>query len=222
MIKKGTLTFHGIHLSPSQIHKFRGFVGNMFKEYDLIHNHDINTGVNIYRYPLIQFKLLDNRPAIIAITNRAVEIFTTIFLKLDNIVIDGVSIPVYEKDIKVEEVEFAFSDDIFMYEFLSPWVGLNQKNYACYTDAHDKSEKTAILKRTLTGNILSAAKGLDYWLAKDQRIRTELQVREINVNLKGKQMKAFKGVFKTNFLIPDYLGLGKSVSRGFGIVRRVI
>lgn len=221
-MKKGTLTFHGIHLSPSRIHKFRGFVGNTFKEYDLIHNHDVKTGVNIYRYPLIQFKLLDNRPSIIAVTDRAVEIFTKIFLQLDSIDIDGISIPVYEKDIKIEEVDFAFSDDTFMYEFLSPWIGLNQKNYTGYMDKHDKSEKTAILKRALTGNILSAAKGLDYWLGKDQRVRTELQVNEMNVNLKGKQMTAFKGVFKTNFLIPDYLGLGKSVSRGFGTVRRVI
>ncbi|MCD6274298.1 MAG: hypothetical protein J7K30_16025 [Deltaproteobacteria bacterium] len=48
------------------------------------------------------------------------------------------------------------------------------------------------------------------------------KLKEVKVNLKGKNMTAFTGIFKTNFCLPDYLGIGKSVSRGFGGVRRVI
>ena len=60
------------------------------------------------------------------------------------------------------------------------------------------------------------AKYLDCWLEKNQIINTELQVKEKNVNLKRKSMIGFTGIFKTNFMIPDDLGIGKSVSRGFG------
>ncbi|MBU4012220.1 MAG: CRISPR-associated endonuclease Cas6 [Proteobacteria bacterium] len=35
-------------------------------------------------------------------------------------------------------------------------------------------------------------------------------------------MIAFNGIFKTSFCLLDYLGIGKLVSRGFGMVRRVI
>ncbi|MDZ7899258.1 MAG: CRISPR-associated endonuclease Cas6 [Arcicella sp.] len=31
-------------------------------------------------------------------------------------------------------------------------------------------------------------------------------------------MMAFGGTFMTNALLPDYIGLGKSVSRGFGSI----
>ena len=39
--------------------------------------------------------------------------------------------------------------------------------------------------------------------------------------LKGVRMVGFKGTFAVNFELPDYIGLGKSVSRGFGTIKRV-
>jgi len=142
-------------------------------------------------------------------------------MKLDKIVIEGTVIPVFEKDLKVEEVEFGYSDEIFMYEFVSPWIGLNQKNFKKYNDA-GREEKYQILKKVITGNILSMSKYLDCWLSKDQKIKIDIKLKEKIVILKGKSMTGFTGIFKTNFCLPDYLGLGKSVSRGFGVVRRVI
>ncbi len=220
-MKKATLSFSNVNLRASHIHKFRGFIGNFFKKHDLIHNHDLKTGKPIYRYPLIQFKLIDKKPAIIAITDRAVNIFSEIFMKLDKIAIEDTVIPVFEKNLKIEEVEFGYSDEIFMYEFVSPWIGLNQKNFKKYSDVGN-DEKNEMLKRVMTGNILSMSKYLDCWLSKDQKIKIDHKLKEIKVNLKGKSMTAFNGIFKTNFCLPDYLGIGKSVSRGFGMVRRVI
>ena len=220
-MKKSTLLLNNVCLKSSQVHKFRGFIGDLFKNHDLIHNHDLKTGKPIYRYPLIQFKLIDDLPAIIAITDRAVSIFSEIFMKLDKIIIEDTVIPVFEKELKIEEVEFGYSDEIFMYEFVSSWIGLNQKNFIKYNDA-GREEKNEMLKRVMTGNVLSMSKYLDCWLSKDQKIKIDHKLKEIKVNLKGKSMTAFNGIFKTNFLIPDYLGIGKSVSRGFGAVRRVI
>ncbi|MDA3815196.1 MAG: CRISPR-associated endonuclease Cas6 [Patescibacteria group bacterium] len=220
-MKKSTLLLNNVYLNPSQIHKYRGFVGNIFKDHDLIHNHDLKTGKPIYRYPLIQFKRRDDMPAIIAITDRAVSIFSEIFMKLDKIIIEDTVISVFEKELKIEEVEFGYSDEIFMYEFASPWIGLNQKNFIKYNDA-GKEEKNEMLKRVMTGNILSMAKYLDCWLSKDQKIKIDHKLKEIKVNLKGKSMTAFNGIFKTNFCLPNYLGIGKSVSRGFGVVWRMI
>ena len=220
-MKKATLSFSNVNLGASHIHKFRGFIGNFFKSHDLIHNHDLKTGKPIYRYPLIQFKLIDKTPAIIAITDKAVKIFAEIFMKLDKIIIEDTVISVFEKELKIEEVEFGYSDEIFMYEFVSPWIGLNQKNFIKYNDA-GREEKNEMLKRGMTGNILSMAKYLDCWLSKDQKIKIDHKLKEIKVNLKGKSMTAFNGIFKTNFCLPDYIGIGKSVSRGFGSVRRVI
>lgn len=219
-MKKSTLLLNNVILRPSQIHKFRGFVGNTFKEHDLIHNHD-EKGNPLYRYPLIQFKLIDKTPAIIAITDHAVSIFAEIFMKLDKIIIEDNLIPIFEKELKIEEVEFGYSDEIFMYEFASPWIGLNQENFRKYNDTGN-DEKNQTLKKIMTGNILSMAKYLDCWLSENQKIQIDHKLKEVKVNLKGKSMTGFSGIFKTNFLLPDYLGIGKSVSRGFGVVRRVI
>ena len=220
-MKKSTLLLNNVYLKPSQIHKFRGFVGNIFRDHDLIHNHDLKTGKPIYRYPLIQFKLIDKTPAIIAITDKAVKIFAEIFMKLDKIIIEDAVIFVFEKELKIEEVEFGYSDEIFMYEFVSPWIGLNQKNFIKYNDV-GREEKNEMLKRVMTGNILSMSKHLDCWLSQDQKIKIDHKLKETKVNLKSKSMTGFNGIFKTNFCLPDYLGLGKSVSRGFGVVRRMI
>jgi hypothetical protein len=41
------------------------------------------------------------------------------------------------------------------------------------------------------------AKYLDCWLSKDQKIKTDIKLKEIKVNLKGKSMTGFNGIFKT-------------------------
>lgn len=133
-LKKCTLFLEGIRLRPSQIHKFRGVVGNTFKEYDLIHNHDQN-GKLYYRYPLIQFKLINREPGIVSISDKAVKIFSEIFMKLNQIEIDGTAIPIYEKNLQVEDNIFGYFEEKVAYEFVSPWIGLNQKNYKRYVGA---------------------------------------------------------------------------------------
>lgn len=221
-ITQSTLLLNDIRLKPSQIHKLRGFIGNMFNDYDLIHNHDPKTGKTLYRYPLIQFKLINGTPAIIALTERAVDIFSMLFMKLEQIRIEETIIPVFEKDFYVEKADFGYSDETFMYEFLSPWIALNQKNFQRYVNAASEGEKQGLLRKIIIGNILSMAKYLECWLARDQRIHADIRIKEKPVNLKGRDMIGFWGMFKTNFMIPDRLGIGKSVSRGFGTIRRVL
>lgn len=220
-LKYSILYLNDVRLSRSQIHKMRGYVGNLFAEHDLIHNHDPETGKLIYRYPMIQFKMIENTPAIIAITDRAVKIFTELFMKLDQIVINGREIPVFERNLDISDVEFGYSNETYMYEFTSPWVGLNQKNFRKFENA-GKDEKYRILKSALIGNILAASKGLNVWLSAEQRISAEANLKNNSVMLKGNHVCGFTGVFKTNFVIPDHLGIGKSVSRGYGMVRRIL
>ncbi|MFA6013303.1 MAG: hypothetical protein WC799_25155 [Desulfobacteraceae bacterium] len=107
-MKKATLMFGSVPLKPNQIHKFRGFVGNLFSEHDIVHNHDRETGKSIYRYPLIQFKLINDAPAIVSITEQAVNLFGELFMKLNRIEIDGLEIPIHEKDLKIEEFPSVF------------------------------------------------------------------------------------------------------------------
>jgi len=217
---KAILYFNDIRLNPSQIHKLRGYVGMVFAEHDLIHNHNPQTGNFFYRYPLIQFKLINNIPCIVALTEKAVHLFTQIFMGLNEINIEGRQIPINEKDLKIETTEFGYTSETYVYEFISPWIALNQSNFAKFVKMSNKKDKQDLLKRTLTGNILSMAKYMDCRLTAEERIHSDLQVHQTSVNLKGKNMLGFKGMFKTNFMLPDHAGLGKSVSRGFGTIEK--
>lgn len=109
-----------------------------------------------------------------------------------------------------------------MYEFIVPWMGLNQNNFKTFITLKNETEKNHLLERILTGNILSMSKYLGVHLEKEQRIQVKVQLKQTKAILKGKQMIGFTGIFKANFQIPDYIGLGKSVSRGFGTIRRLI
>jgi len=210
-----------VRLYPNQIHKLRGYIGHLFKDYDVIHNHNAATGKPIYRYPLIQFKLINGAPAIVAVTERAVEIFSKVFFHINEIIIDDATIPIFQKDLKITEVDFGYAAETFFYQFTSPWMALNQRNHPVYI-SHSNENKQLLLKKTLVGNLLSMSKYLGCWLEREQRIQSETNLEERTIQLKGKSMIGFMGIFKTNFIIPDDLGIGKSVSRGYGTVRRML
>lgn len=218
-MKKAILKLNGIKMRPAHVHKFRGFIGDLFKSHDVIHNHDVETGKVIYRYPLIQFKVVDDVPVIIALTEKAVTVFGEIFMKLDEIKIEGVKIPVNEKGLSVEEVEYGLSDSLIQYEFIHPWVALNQDNYVKYQGLELFTQKREMLHSVLIGNILSMSKYLGYTVEKEIKVETTL--KPVNINLKTKSLMGFIGGFRTNFEIPDLCGLGKSVSRGYGTVKRI-
>ena len=46
-------------------------------------------------------------------------------------------------------------------------------------------------------------------------------LREVKTSLKGTPMLGFLRTFSVNFEIPDYWGIGKSVSVGFGTVVKI-
>ena len=77
-----------------------------------------------------------------------------------------------------------------------------------------------MLERILVGNIISMSKGLGYTVP-GQIEANIFDLRKIHTKLKGTHMLAFLGTFSVNFEIPDYWGIGKSVSRGFGTVKRL-
>jgi len=54
-----------------------------------------------------------------------------------------------------------------------------------------------------------------------EEIKTEVDLFPVKIMYKTVAMIGFKGRFETNFTIPDYLGLGKAASQGYGPVKRL-
>ncbi len=198
--------------------KLRGYMGGAFSEHELLHNH--LDGELAYRYPLVQYKVIDELPTIVTV-GEANEIVYDIFPRLDEVEIDGEKLKVYERRFREHRMDYGDTEERCEYEFLTPWLSLNQDNYEEYEALETLEAKKEELERILTGNILSQAKGLDYWI--DNQLEVELDFYSLDrpVHHKGVKFHGFKGGFTVNFKLPDYLGLGKSVSHGFGTIKRM-
>lgn len=212
-IEYSLIQFESIDLKTSQGSKLRGFFANQYRDMEIVHNHHGDRF--IYSYPKIQYKVIHNHPLVCGI-GEGVNIALQITFDTDNLLIDDKEWAAIQKSMKKENRKFGIVDDYIEYEFLTPWIALNQKNAPQYYKSN-RIEQESMLKRILIGNILSMSKGLGYTV--NEKIFTWINLKEKKIYFKGMEMKGFIGNLKTNFIIPDYLGIGKLVSRGFGTIK---
>ena len=210
------LTLHSDTPMRGDATKLRGFFATSFNEHALLHQHV--TDKLIYKYPLIQYKMLDRTPLVLGI-NEGADVLKEIYDKFNEIKLGESTYSIVERGITLKSEEFGCSDQILSYRFVTPWLALSQENYPKYLDA-SWEERKDLLRRILVGNILSASKGLGYVAKEHIRLEVGRMQDEICM-LKGTKVTGIRGEFTTNFAIPDFMGLGKSVSRGYGAVTRL-
>ncbi|MEM2583007.1 MAG: CRISPR-associated endonuclease Cas6 [Candidatus Thermoplasmatota archaeon] len=197
--------------------RLRGYIGNKFKEYLLLHHH-IEENENLYAYPRIQYKIIENTPMIVGIED-GVEVLKKISDDLKELKLGKNNYKILSIQMNQINAEFGKCRDNIYYRFLLPWLALNQKNYKKYREIKDWKEKKDFLNRILVGNVLSMCKSLDYIVI--GKLYTHSLLNEERVKYKGVFCNAFTGEFKINFKIPDYIGIGKGVSHGFGTIKRI-
>ena len=201
-------------MKPRDSEKIRGYLGNKYEELDILHNH--KNDKFIYRYPKVQYKIIKNKPIILGI-NEGSNIISNIGINDDMLIIGDKPINTFEKKISINNNEYGIANDYIKYEFLSPWIALNQKNIDIYRNSSE-IEKEEMLKKILIGNIISMSKGLDYTVSDE--VKCWVNLRKVDVNIKNIKHVGFMGEFKVNFNIPDYFGIGKNVSNGLGTIKR--
>ena len=209
-----TAVYKNIKLSAREARKVRGFFADLDKEDSHLHNHTVE-GVDIYRYPKIQYKVLGGKPVIVAIEEGIRSIHLHLMEERE-LQIGDKSYADVALDIKLSEFPVGDSHQIREYQFLTPWLALNQENIIRYYKA-DEEEQRELLNKILIGNILSLCKGLGVTVEK--QLQVSHQLKSTSVLYKGKKMEAFRGSFQVNACIPELCGLGKGTSRGFGVVK---
>lgn len=218
MLDLTTIKFPEIQLLTRDAHKLRGYFGRIFEKHSpLLHNH-YESGELRYRYPLVQYKVLDGIPYLIGLEEGA-KLLTELFLKIGEIDINGHVFPVNNKNIETKKVDIGVVPELREYSFRTLWMALNQKNYAEYIALDDKG-KVQKLKSILVGNILSFFKNMELRLSDEEKVLVTLDVQARTSKFKGHSMLVFKGDFVSNVALPDLVGIGKSVSRGFGTIQR--
>ncbi|MBK9639523.1 MAG: hypothetical protein IPO63_17595 [Bacteroidetes bacterium] len=201
-----------------EIPAFRGaIIKKVGFENMLFHNHKEDGSV-IYQYPFIQYKEIYGKPAIYCIDDGVDEIHKVfsqrdwsmgvgdrrLNLKIDKLDLRQIDVQVWQKQFKYK---------------IRQWVALNTENFSKYRLLESAEQKKLFLAQILKGNILSMAKGIEWTIDKPMNLEIEKITREGNAILKKVRVSTFDLVFNSNVFLPDHIGLGKSVTLGYGCVR---
>ena len=215
-IKTSTLTLTSSRPIPNKPEKLRGNIASKNISNPIFHQH-LEKNKLAYRYPLIHYLILQGNAIIYGIQTGADEV-SKLFSELDVLTIGAEKYPILDKRLNIKNHVFNVTDSQKQYYFSTPWLALNNTNYVKYKDMNWTARKQ-LLSRILVGNILSAAKGLKIKI--DKKIFAEIQyIKPVNCAIKWSSLIGFYGQFKINFDIPPLFSIGKSVSRGFGVISK--
>lgn len=201
------------NLNPSKI---RGYIGNEFSKYSILHNHVLD-GKYLYSYPLVQYKVI-NGVVLIQGLDEGGEVLKNIYQDINSLKLEK-EYKITEKIIQEKEFDIKPSSEEKHYKFITPWIGLNQENYKKFNDLKSWKDRKILLNNILVGNFLSLSKGLG--IIVNKRLYVKSHFEETQIQYKSIFMKGFIGEFKIHYDIPDYFGLGKGVSQGFGCVKQI-
>jgi Cas6b C-terminal domain/Cas6b N-terminal domain len=219
-INIATISFPEITLPTRAAHQLRGYFGDIFKEHSpLLHNH-YDDGTLRYSYPLVQYKVIGGMPVLVGIEEGA-KLLAELFFQMQTLQLNGKTYSVNERDISFKKTTVGVGSDLLDYRFETLYMPLNQGNHAEYLEKTPE-EQRGFLGRILVGNILSFYKGIGLFLPPEARIMVSFRPeKETTSGFKDNQMLVFKGSFTSNAILPDWIGVGKSVSRGYGAIKQM-
>jgi len=123
------------------------------------------------------------------------------------------------RDAEVRTEPFGITAEEHEYEFVTPWLSLNQQNEKKFYLLQGKPARDAFMQKLLAAQLNTFAKSLEY--SPETPITCTAHVRFVRERIERQTVMIFKGRFRTNLTIPQYLGIGQSVSQGFGWVQEM-
>ena len=168
-----------------------------------------------FLYPRVQVKILNEQIYIIGI-HEGVDAVLSLAKKFDIFDFGNITFEVNDYNVDETNQQFVPSSRLVRYRFLTPWVALNHMTGGRYRFLTNQ-EKPSFLNRLLGQNIIFLANEVGIRL--EDEIYTKVKVtslfpRPVDENKWG----AFMGEFKTNFILPNYIGIGNGITRGYGTV----
>ncbi|TAE11151.1 MAG: hypothetical protein EAZ95_13970 [Bacteroidetes bacterium] len=205
-----------------EVGAFRGAVAKLVGwEHTLFHQHEVRE----HRYPLIQYKRRAGKAGILFLgdavdeANRLFEDEPTIEITLHDA---PLTLRIHRLDLKECHLRWGEAGKRYTY-FLRDWLPFAQEeNLEAYEALPNLREKLAFLERILAGHIISFAKGVDWQINEGRQERFSVQIQDFTAL--GKHVyklmpfSAFDVQFSTELYLPPFIGLGKAVTHGFGVL----
>ena len=185
----------------------------------LFHNHRSETEFR-YSYPLIQYKRMRGKAAIVCV-EQGTDIVGQFLAQAPEMLTLGKRIvPLELMRVMPRRVMVQTWNAMFEYH-INRWLPLNSANLPRFMAAEDEQERRALLENILKANLLSMLKGLGIFLECEIQLHITELARPYKIRHKNVGMLAFNARFTCNLSIPDGLGVGKSASVGFGMIRQI-
>jgi hypothetical protein len=146
---------------------------------------------------------------------------TDIFTEIDQIRLGDRVLRAEAKELHRRRFEVAILEDrLVEYQLRTPYCALNQDNYPIYRSLSTDADRHDHLCKQLVNHLFAVCKGLGYY-AESRIVAYPIFGPPRLASLKGNRLTSFRGGFVTNLVLPDFIGIGKSTSRGFGTIERV-
>ena len=168
-----------------------------------------------YLYPRVQVKILNEKIYFLGIA----EGVSAVKSLIDNFkALDFGNITFKIKDIIIDENGlFEQTDHINKYKFITPWVALNRANTKKFSKT-STSQKRKFLCELLTRNLIFLTS--EFKIDFDEKILTDIELEDKSLSsFNDNRDVGFEGSFLTNFLLPDFIGLGNGITRGYGSIK---
>ena len=168
-----------------------------------------------YLYPRVQVKILNEQIYIIGVGDGS-DCVLQLIDNISTLDFGNITFEVNDKNIIDMTDQFQQTDQLIRYRFVTPWVALNQTTGRKYR-ALNNSERVNFLNKLLGQNIVFIAKELGVDM--EDKVFTKVNLtslfpKPVDENNWG----AFSGEFSTNFNLPNYIGLGNGITRGYGAI----
>lgn len=208
------------NISYFEIHLLRGAILNLLgDDADILFHNHLENGFR-YAYPLIQYKRIKQKAAIVCI-NKGAEVIGILLAKgINQIALGNRVLELEIQHVSPKTTIVQVWDSYFKYR-IQRWIPLNKENYDKYKSVEAITEKIEILEKILIANLLSFMKGIDL------RIDKEIICKLLSINKsyliknKGVNLMAFDIEFQTNLSLPNYIGIGKNASIGCGVLSAI-
>jgi hypothetical protein len=211
------IEFEG-EITIKEIPAFRGaIIEKVGRDNILFHNH-IDDKKFLYEYPKIQYKSLFKKPTIICLDKGVDEIHNLFQFDNDSIRIKGEGYTLNVQKVDVRKINLQTWDSKISYQ-ITNWLALNQTSFDKYLKLESEKERKEFLEKILIGNILSFAKGINWNILEHINLSIDWVRDPYSLKFKGKKWLSFTAGFSTNISLPQYIGLGRGVSHGFGTIK---
>ena len=168
-----------------------------------------------FLYPRVQVKILNEQIYLVGV-NEGVAHLLALSKKIDTLNFGNIRFQVNDINIYKQTDILVPSNQPMSYRFISPWVALNPITNKRYKNLNN-SGRIKYLSQLLTHNILFLGKEMGITI--DAKVYTWLSLSSLSPKTVGeKNWGSFFGGFKTNFILPNYIGLGNGITRGFGAI----